>query len=61
MAESPSPAGAPRNRRIAMIADASVEREAELVRLVALMGCVPVAMDHKRHADFSLVDLCSET
>ena len=61
MAESPSPAGAPRNRRIAMIADASAEREAELVRLVALMGCVPVAMDHKRRADFLLVDLCSET
>lgn len=44
-----------------MIADASVEREAELVRLVALMGCVPVAMDHKRRAEFLLIDLCFET
>ncbi len=61
MAESPSPAGAPRNRRIALIADASREREAELVRLVALMGCTLVAMGDKRRADFLLVDLCSET
>lgn len=61
MAELPFPVDAPRNGRLAMVADASPERTAELVRLAALMGCIPVAMDNMRRADFLLVDLCSET
>ena len=44
-----------------MIAGGSLERDAELARLASLAGCTPVAMDETRHADFLLIDLCSET
>lgn len=61
MKDFPPPLGARQNGRIAMIAGGSIERDAKLVHLATLAGCMPISMDEDQPADFLLADLSSET
>ena len=61
MADYPILPFASRNERFAMIAGGTPERDALLTRIATLCGCTAILMDDDRHADYVLVDLCSET
>ena len=61
MADYPILPVASRNERFAMVAGGSTQRDTQLTKLATLCGCTAIMMDDERHADYLLVDLCSET